>query len=636
MVRISTLGLIRLLLRTASFRACYALLGEAEATALRAEVASPDGFAGLRCAATGYASELALVEAARADGWVLDAAALERPLFPAVDEGSGRFLFSETFEVERLCPRLLEAGRGLGMHRHRVGAWSFRKDACERPAHAGYGVVAARVLGHRSVNSRTMDRVYRSDLRTRDLGAFWMKRPALELTAPLRSLSATRVERLGGVRGMDDVPSDAPERVSMYGTPRWVEARAQLDAARGRVAAILEGGSSKRLTGGWRVRLTQHGEEGEAAAADVDKAELAVGTARDMASKDALDAYRRRVYDEGKEALRVSPELQAVALSTHAWAARSEDAAIAFGLDRRDRTGALHALRLLPPALQGSIIQVGALHVLPDELKYVGRRAGGRRARWQGGHHVGPAEEAYGRVRERCEADGICSLWCRGAACAAAPREVDWPETAREFKAWRCERCDGAELGLSWAMEGMAAAAGLEAAGGCCVVGAAAALGPSFVESYGVWRRLGARAAIGNRAWDAGCAVTMEAEESERVALAAAAAEEARAAAWATESFEVAAAAALAAARELAAVREREEREEAARAAAPRRGQKRAAAWVAEEALLLEYEALQSDPGVLNSEEAMLRAAHARGEPLVRRTLYNKLARARERRESQE
>ena len=38
---------------------------------------------------------------------------------------------------------------------------------------AGDTMLAARVLGHRRVNSRTMDRVYRADLRLRDLGRYW-------------------------------------------------------------------------------------------------------------------------------------------------------------------------------------------------------------------------------------------------------------------------------------------------------------------------------------------------------------------------------------------------------------------------------------------------------------------------------
>ena len=48
--------------------------------------------------------------ACRASGWVLDAAVLDRPLFPGVDEETGRFLFTETFEVERICKKLVDTG----------------------------------------------------------------------------------------------------------------------------------------------------------------------------------------------------------------------------------------------------------------------------------------------------------------------------------------------------------------------------------------------------------------------------------------------------------------------------------------------------------------------------------------------
>eukprot|EP00966_Prymnesium_polylepis_P265361 6130580-Prymnesium_polylepis.1 len=76
---------------------------------------------------------------------------------------------------------------------------------------AGDGEVAARVLGHRHVNSRTMDRVYLADLRTRDLGAHWMRREALASVEkrPLTSLSAARVPAASGVRGFVDVPAGA-------------------------------------------------------------------------------------------------------------------------------------------------------------------------------------------------------------------------------------------------------------------------------------------------------------------------------------------------------------------------------------------------------------------------------------------
>ena len=102
----------------------------------------------------------------------------------------------------------------MGMPKHKVGLWSPRKDACEKPAAAGDGEVAARVLGHRHVNSRTMDRVYRADLRTRDLGAYATGRVALAsvAVAPLTSLSARRVPEMAGVLHDEDVPVDAPER----------------------------------------------------------------------------------------------------------------------------------------------------------------------------------------------------------------------------------------------------------------------------------------------------------------------------------------------------------------------------------------------------------------------------------------
>ena len=84
MMRIGTLAMVRLLLRCGSFRACYSKLSEASAAALRRKVAEPSGFAGLELGDTGYETLPALVAACRADGWVLDKAALDRPLFPGV------------------------------------------------------------------------------------------------------------------------------------------------------------------------------------------------------------------------------------------------------------------------------------------------------------------------------------------------------------------------------------------------------------------------------------------------------------------------------------------------------------------------------------------------------------------------
>ena len=217
-VRIGVVAMQRMLVRCAAYRACYAKLNAAAAAALRAKVADRRGFAGLDVEETGYESAEALVQACHDDDWVLEKAALTRPLFPAVEASTGRILFTETFEVPDLCKRLIGLGKALGMHPHQVGAWSLRKDACEQPAAAGDGEVGARVLGHRHVNSRTMDRVYRADLRTRDLGAYWMRREMLANVegAPMDSLSAQRVVGLGGVRSYADVP-DGREREAAEG-----------------------------------------------------------------------------------------------------------------------------------------------------------------------------------------------------------------------------------------------------------------------------------------------------------------------------------------------------------------------------------------------------------------------------------
>ena len=87
MVRIGVVALIRLQLRTASYRACYAKLDSQAAAALRAKVADPTGFAGIDFEETGYGGFAELVAACRADCLVRDKAAFDRPLFPGVHAG---------------------------------------------------------------------------------------------------------------------------------------------------------------------------------------------------------------------------------------------------------------------------------------------------------------------------------------------------------------------------------------------------------------------------------------------------------------------------------------------------------------------------------------------------------------------
>ena len=485
MMRIGTLAMVRLLLRCGSFRACYSKLSEASAAALRRKVAEPSGFAGLELEDTGYETLAALVAACRADGWVLDKAALDRPLFPGVDEATGFFLFTESFDVQRLCRRLIETGRQLGMARHKVGAWSLRKDACEQPASAGHGAVAARVLGHRQVNSRTMDRVYRADLRTRDLGAYWMRRDALGSVerAPLTSLSASRVPEVGGVRGFGDLPRACPERQAARSDAKVAEASEEVAGARRKLQQRLGVAQLPRCFKA-SARAAGGGEE-------VDEYEAAHRRLRNRkgeAERDAVEAHQLRLYKEGQERLRAAPALRMAMLSTHAWAPRSEDDAIAFGLDRRDRTRELRMLRKLPAMLQGSILRVGALHVLPT---------------------AGTPAEVYGRVRRRSE--DICILECGSEDCAGRP-SIEWPTTVAGFEERRCEHCGGT-VRLRWQREPHAESE--TAAVESLAVGAAASLGESFRETYWAWYNLSARAAIGNAAYAAGAAATARASASE-------------------------------------------------------------------------------------------------------------------------
>ena len=113
--------------------------------------------------------------------------------------------------MERICKKLVDTGIKIGMHKHKVGAWSLRKDASEQPAAAGDGEVAARV--------------YRADLRTRDLGAYWMRRealPSVEVGPPSRVPKVARAR--ARARGFGVVPASCEEHRAAVGSVALAEA----------------------------------------------------------------------------------------------------------------------------------------------------------------------------------------------------------------------------------------------------------------------------------------------------------------------------------------------------------------------------------------------------------------------------
>jgi len=453
MVRLGTVALCRLLLRTAAPKAVYAKLSREEVVALRRKVDDPAGFAGLELADTKYESWADLVAACCDSRWVLDDAAEDRVMFPMIDKATGNFLLGSrmTYGGEALGKRLNEIGVSLGFQKGVIGAWSLRKDACEVQATCGSAdatFLAARVLGHRKVNSRTMDRVYRADLRLRDLGQHWRgaEKPA-QLLCALSSPSAKRVPAAGAAAAMhfSELPADAPEREAVEARAAVIHARreeaaaeqkaleavratappleAEVDGADGPDGDHEEGDSAEKLAeravraanerlknarvraaralgrvrrgegrpklskavlalvagdpdvvreaaaveeakrcreqvklqkatslgvGRSRVRQAARAVEGgeeamQALAAAVATRQSAVAYGQHVAVGD----YSSRVWLEGQDALRTVPGLREERCATHRWPVMTEEEAITFGLDRRDRTRVWRVLKLL-------------------------------------------------------------------------------------------------------------------------------------------------------------------------------------------------------------------------------------------------------------------------------------------------
>ena len=143
--------------------------------------------------------------------------------------------------VEELTSAVSRIGDLLGFPLHEFGWWALRKMATQLVAQNGEAFWAARLLGHRHVNSRTMDRVYVQDLRWFDTGAFAMDREAIKGFELAKSLAARRVPAIGSVGGFADVPVDAPEYAKYFGdAPALEELRANVRRAEAIVAAILD------------------------------------------------------------------------------------------------------------------------------------------------------------------------------------------------------------------------------------------------------------------------------------------------------------------------------------------------------------------------------------------------------------
>ena len=464
-VRLATAGLLRLLLRTAAPRAVYAKLSASNVVALRHKVDAPEGFDGLSLADTKYESWAALVAACCEDDWVMDEAALERALFPAVDRATGRFLLGSgaTYDGGDMGSRLNEVAVELGYHKSTVGAWSLRKDACDVVAQgpgATDTMTAARVLGHRRVNSRTMDRVYRADLRRRDLGRYWrmLRFGETEEAAraePLKSPSAQRVPAAVYLKSFSELPEHAPERAAVEKEEEVVLARKEeaaaistlLEAVKADVAAaggdeatfkqavrsaekavrlaVQEArrgivrrerkaeGSLHRTSGGvrklsqlppWKRKAVAEDEKvvaakaklsaarvklagcvglsttevtaavkhmakiwsaGRAALAAYEETATRRATAVTTAQRVALGDYQARIWHEGQEKLRRLNGLRKARCSTHSWPRMSEQAAIAWGLERLDRTVQLKVLKHVPRRLQWGVVDAELLERIP-------------------------------------------------------------------------------------------------------------------------------------------------------------------------------------------------------------------------------------------------------------------------------
>ena len=191
--------------------------------------------------------------------------------------------------------------------------------------------------------------------------------------------------------------------------------------------------------------------------------------------------YRERVRREGVAALRVLPIEAQVLCTTHAWPAMSEYEAIAFGLDRCDRTQEKRALSLLPRKLQWEIVDSGALQLLPSAASILTGN--------------GRTQRVYHEICKR--ADNVRWLKCVSDDCG----RTDELPMARDalLKPLVCTHCHTV-MKIQWS----SAVAEQDIALLPLASGATAALGNSLSDSYGVWHKLCSHSIVGARLCTAG------------------------------------------------------------------------------------------------------------------------------------
>ena len=254
MVRSGPSRLHKVGLRLAAFTACFLKLSAAGARRLRAALYAPGGFEGLTAenvkVLTGYSNLEEMASACEASGWTFADAWVdihvggggerrrvresELPLLPDVCS-DGLLDPTRSFMAEAVGQGIIEIGRCLGTPPGKLRAWGLRKFAAENVVRSKNARLACRFLQHRSTEGQCLNRVYRNSLNNVAAGGFVTGAvDAGKSIVPVSVLVARRVPAIACLRGLSDLPADAPERAQIE------ETLAPLLLAKATVEAQLE------------------------------------------------------------------------------------------------------------------------------------------------------------------------------------------------------------------------------------------------------------------------------------------------------------------------------------------------------------------------------------------------------------